>query len=323
MKAATGVTLFALLPLIQLLGCSAESSEFPSAPGLRNPAGVASMKFDGAEWSEPVRLDGTINTSFNEQGPALSPDGLSLYFCSNKPATEAQGGNDIWVSHRASEEDPWQAAVNLGPNVNSSGGDCGPNVSADGHLLFFTSNGRGGLGGNDLFVSRREDTHDDLAWSTAVALGGGVNTSGLEFSPFFLQSGESGVTNLYFDRGPTNAATDIFSGAITRDGETSNDAQPVGGLNSGAADGHATVRTDGREVLIHSNRSGVNFDIYVASRRSLHDPWSSPSRVDAVSISGAHEIHPSLSHDGRTLVFTRGLGAANDIWMSVRRPDYR
>lgn len=322
MKAATRVTLFAFVPLFQLFGCNADPAEFPSGPGFHNAVGLAPMKFGGAEWSEPVRLDGTINTTFNEQGPTLSPDALSLYFCSNKPGTGAQGGNDIWVSHRASEEDPWETAVNLGPNVNSSGGDCGPNLSADGHLLFFTSSGRGGMGGNDLFVSRREDTHDDLAWATAVALGGGVNTSVLEFSPFFLQSAESGPTNFYFDRGAANAGTDIFSAAITRDGETSNFAEPVLELNSGAADGHATIRADGREVFIHSNRSGINFDIYVATRRSLHDPWSAPSRVDAVSISGAHEIHPSLSHDGRTLVFTRGLGQANDIWVSMRRPAY-
>ena len=323
MKAAASVTLFALVPLFQLLGCNADSAEFPSAPELRNAAGMLAMKFDGAQWSEPLRLPGTVNTTFNEQGPALSPDGLSLYFCSNKPGNAVQGGNDIWVSHRASEEDPWETAVNLGPNVNSSGGDCGPNVSADGHLLFFTSNGRGGLGGNDLFVSWRKDTHDDLAWAPAVPLGDGVNTPMLEFSPFFLQSADSGPTNFYFERGLTNAATDIYSAGITRDGETSDSADPVVGLNSGASDGHPTIRTDGREVFIHSNRSGVNFDIYVATRRSPHNRWSAPSRVDAVSISGAHEIHPSLSHDGRTLVFTRGIGPANDIWMSVRTPVYR
>jgi len=100
-------------------------------------------------------------------------------------------------------------------------------------------------------------------------------------------------------------------------------SEPVVELNSPAADGHPTIRADGREIYIHSNRGGVNFDIYVATRRSVHDPWSPPSRVDAVSISGAHEIHPSLSHDGRTLVFTRGLGTANDIWMSVRTPSGR
>jgi len=323
MKAATRVTLVSIVPLVQLFGCKGDSAQFSSGPGLTNVAGVAATRFEGAEWSEPVRLDGTINTISNEQGPTLSPDGLSLYFCSNKQEPGAQGGNDIWVSHRPSEQDPWETAVNLGPNVNSSGGDCGPNLSADGHLLFFTSNGRGGAGGNDLFVSRRTDTHDDLAWGTAVALGSGVNTSQLEFSPFFLQSADLGAINLYFDRGPANAATDIFIAGITRDGETFNPAGPVAELNSAAADGHAAIRADGREVFIHSNRSGVNFDIYVATRRNPHEPWSAPSRVDAVSIAGAHEIQPSLSHDGRTLVFTRGLGAANDIWLSVRSPGDR
>jgi hypothetical protein len=320
MKAVTWLRLFALVPLCQLLGCTEKSTEHPLAPGSLNVGGISTMRFDDSEWSTPVPLESTINTAFNEQGPTLSPDGLSLYFCSNKPVTGAQGGNDLWVSHRASEEDPWEAAVNLGPTVNSSGGDCGPNISPDGHLLFFTSNGRGGLGGNDLFVSRREDTHDDLAWEAPVPLGSGVNTPIFEFSPFFLQSAEEGPTNFYFERGSSNVVTDILAAAIKRDGEASDPAEPVVELNSPAADGHPTIRADGREVFIHSNRSGVNFDIYVATRRSIHDPWSTPSRVDAVSISGAHEIHPSLSHDGRTLVFTRGLGTANDIWMSVRTP---
>lgn len=318
MKAATLLRLFALVPVCYAFGCRAESVEAPSAPHSRSAVDMSAMKFADAEWSEPVALDATINTSFNEQGPALSPDGLSLYFCSNKPGGGSQGGNDLWVSHRASEEDPWEPAVNLGATVNSLAGDCGPNVSPDGHLLFFTSARAGGAGGNDLYVSRRDDKHDDMAWQAPVALGSGVNTSIFEFSPFFLQSAEEGPTNFYFERGSSNAATDIFAAAIKRDGEASDPAEPVVELNSPAADGRPTIRHDGREIFIHSNRDGVNFDIYVASRRRRQDPWSTPSRVDAVSVSGAHEIHPSLSHDGRTLVFTRGLGTANDIWMSVR-----
>ena len=321
MKSVTLLRVVALVAVGQSLACRADSVGLATAPDAQSDGGLSAMKFDNADWSEPVRLESTINTAFNEQGPALSPDGLSLYFCSNKPG--GQGGNDLWVSHRLSEDDPWETAVNLGATVNSAGGDCGPNISPDGHLLFFTSNRTGGAGANDLYVSRREFTHDDLAWETPMALGSGVNTSLFEFSPFFLQSAEQGPTNFYFERGATNVMTDIFSAAITRDGETSDPAEPVAELNSPAADGHPTIRADGREVFLHSNRDGVNFDIYVATRPNIHDSWSTPMRVDAVSISGAHEIHPSLSHDGRTLVFTRGLGTANDIWMSVRAPNGR
>jgi Tol biopolymer transport system component len=95
-------------------------------------------------------------------------------------------------------------------------------------------------------------------------------------------------------------------------------AERVDELSSDAGDGHATVRFDGREVFLHSNRSGVNFDIYVSTRRRLHDPWAAPTIVTELSVPEFHEIHPSLSLDGRTIVFVRGIGAANDIWMSTR-----
>jgi Tol biopolymer transport system component len=315
MRVVTTLRLFAVATCCQLLGCALEPVELPTAPQSPMAPELASRMLDDAAWSEPVRLGDAINTPFNEQGPALSPDGLSLYFCSNKQPG-GQGGNDIWVSRRASEDSPWEPAINLGPTVNSSSGDCGPNLSADGHLLFLTSNRSGGP--NDLYVSWRKDARDDLAWEAPQPLGPDVNTPAFEFSPFFLEHVEDGPTNLYFERGPSNVATDIFAAAIKRSGETSGPAVPVLELNSPAADGHPTVRKDGREVFIHSNRSGVNFDIYVATRRSVHDPWSSPVRVTALSTDGAHEIHPSLSRDGRTIVFTRGQGTANDIWMSVR-----
>src|SRR5256885_3874350 len=56
-------------------------------------------------WSTPVNLGPTINSAVGESGPALSKNGLSLYFFSNR--TSGFGGNDIWVSQRDSVEDAW------------------------------------------------------------------------------------------------------------------------------------------------------------------------------------------------------------------------
>jgi hypothetical protein len=110
----------------------------------------------------PIRLPAPVNNpTANEQGPALSADGLALYLCSNRPPS---AGNDLGVARRASKDDPWGERVNLGPAVNSFGGDCGPSLSLDGRLLFFTSNRTGGAGGNDIYMSSRTDTTDDLSW---------------------------------------------------------------------------------------------------------------------------------------------------------------
>ena len=69
-------------------------------------------------WSAPVNLGPVINSSASDQGPAISPDGLSLYVTSNRIAGSL-GGFDMYVSQRASVNEPWGSPVNLGPAVNT------------------------------------------------------------------------------------------------------------------------------------------------------------------------------------------------------------
>src|SRR5438128_7798476 len=67
-----------------------------------------------SEWSTPVNVT-QINSGGDEQHPALSKDGLSLYFASNRVVPGVScGGSDIWVSQRASVDSPWEAPRNLG-----------------------------------------------------------------------------------------------------------------------------------------------------------------------------------------------------------------
>src|SRR5438093_9314639 len=79
-----------------------------------------------SEWSAPVNLS-PINSASDEQHPAISKDGLSLYFASNRPG--GCGGSDIWAAQRASLDSPWEAPFNLGCTVNSTVNDLGPNLS--------------------------------------------------------------------------------------------------------------------------------------------------------------------------------------------------
>ena len=134
-----------------------------------------------SDWSAPVSLGSLINSSASDQGPAISKDGLSLYFHSNRPG--GLGGFDMYVSQRESVTDPWGAPINLGPTVNTAFDEGNPAFSRDGHLLFFQSIRPGGLGGIDLWVSSRNHTHDEFNWEPAVNLGAGVNSSADENAP--------------------------------------------------------------------------------------------------------------------------------------------
>jgi len=282
---------------------------------------IQAHSFATSEWSPPVNL-GEINSTFNEQAPSLSPDGLSLYFGSNRPRAGGSTDTDLWVSHRSCGDCPWETPVNLGPVVNSSVGDNGPSLSLDGHLLFFTS-ARPGIGLNDIYVSRRENPKDDFGWGPPVLLGSGANTTAFEAGAEYVQSAEDGQLNFYFNRGPSQAAQDIYVTSITRSGETRGSAVIVSELSDATAnDAAASVRTDGREIFFGSTRvtGAGGLDLWTSTRRSVHDAWSTPENLASLN-SAASDQQPSLSSDGRTLHFASdrsGSIGGTDIWMSTR-----
>ncbi len=312
-------SLMSLVPLALLAACGPE----PDA----NPLALEAHSFANSEWSAPVNLGETINTAAVEANPTLSPDELSLYFLSDR--SFGYGGTDIWVSRRACETCPWEEPENLGSLINTSGNEGAPSISLDGHLLFFYSTGLpGGQGAFDIYVSRRANPKDDFGWGPAVNLGTNVNTAANEAGPEYLQSAEDGTANLYFGRQPTQPVVgtyDLYVVAVTRDGEPLAPAAPIAELNTAAfTETGPTLRADGREVLFFSGRAptlGMN-DFWVSTRSSVHDPWSAPTHLDAPLSSAFNDRHPSLSGQGRTLVFasnrpTDGFGQ-DDIWMATR-----
>ena len=101
-------------------------------------------------WGEPVNLGPTVNSPDWDYVPALSADGLSLFFCSYK-RPEGEGNDDIWLTTRETTDDLWAEPVNLGPAVNSSSGEAAPSISVDGSTLYFGSNRSGGSGKVDIW----------------------------------------------------------------------------------------------------------------------------------------------------------------------------
>ncbi len=121
-------------------------------------------------WSEPENLGYPVNTKWWESQATISPDGLELYFSSNRPG--GQGGLDIWVS-RKRPDGTWGEPVNLGPPINTPGDEIAPFIHPDGKTLYFASNGHLGFGGYDIFVAKKRGPG---RWSTPVNLGPPYNT---------------------------------------------------------------------------------------------------------------------------------------------------
>jgi len=103
-------------------------------------------------WSTPVSPGPTINDGNASFQPNLSADGLMLLFGSWRPG--GYGKQDIWITTRATKDDPWGEPVNLGPEVNSSEREVEPTLSYDGSILYFGSNRSGGVGSWDLWQAQ-------------------------------------------------------------------------------------------------------------------------------------------------------------------------
>jgi len=101
-------------------------------------------------WGTPVNLGDTVNSSTLEMSPFISADSLTLLFHSWRPGGVG-GKDDIWMTRRATDSDPWCTPVNLGPPINSTFDDYFPSLSANGSTLYFGSNQPGGSGGPDLW----------------------------------------------------------------------------------------------------------------------------------------------------------------------------
>ena len=104
------------------------------------------------------------------------------------------------MTTRATTNDPWGEAENLGPTINSPKHEWRPSISADGLVLCFSSGRPGGYGEGDMWMTRRASVSSD--WEPPVNLGSKVNSPDLEgwalFSPdgsalYFLTRNQNGI----------------------------------------------------------------------------------------------------------------------------------
>src|SRR3989338_10571982 len=147
----------------------------------------------------------------------FSKTGLSLYFGSDRPG--GFGGLDIWVSQRASLDDPWGTPQNLGPRINGPDADHCALLPSDEHTLIFASTRPGGLGANDLYISKRRNPRDDFSWDIPENLGPNLNSPADDYTPGWLDDEVTSTNTLYFGstRPGGMGAIDIYTSVLRND----------------------------------------------------------------------------------------------------------
>ena len=143
---------------------------------------VVTYKKNG-RWTRPKNMGRLINTPYWESQPSLSADGNILYFSSNRPG--GAGGDDIWYTVKDTAG-RWRKPVCLDTTVNTAFDENTPFIHPDTKTLYFTSNGLPGMGGKDIFMTKKENGQ----WTKPVNLGYPVNTPDEEAGLFVSFDGE-------------------------------------------------------------------------------------------------------------------------------------
>ncbi|OHX66788.1 OmpA family protein [Flammeovirga pacifica] len=134
-------------------------------------------RLEDGKWTEPTLLP-ISNPQSWDACPALSANGKTLYFASNRKG--GYGGIDIFRSKR-NVNGSWGKPRNMGPKINSRGNDMFPFIAANGKM-YFASDGHAGLGGLDIFEATRKDNRIQIK-----NMGRPFNSSGDDFGLVFLE----------------------------------------------------------------------------------------------------------------------------------------
>jgi len=289
------------------MSCSKKTTWNPGTAllvGILLLAARGSMARADFTFGKAANLGPTVNSSANDRCAVLSPDGLELYFGSERSG--GYGGEDIWVSKRASAQDAWSPPVNVGAQVNTSAGYEKPaSISADGLTLYFDSNAPGGYGNEDLYVTTRATK--DSPWGPSVNLGPIVNSPEGDASPVISPDD----LELYFTSYRLGGYGGWDTWVSTRASTSAPWSTPVSvnlGRTLNTATESASCALPGGLTLLFQAGPGriersSSYDMWMVTRPSISSPWGPPMNLGP-SINTVYSEHiTGISPDGQWCYF--------------------
>ena len=139
--------------------------------------GISSSRRVKSGWSIPVDVEiADYYNDYPQTSYCLSADGQVLI--STLEREDSRGSLDLYVSFRR-EDGTFSEPLNMGSDLNTFGREMTPFLAADGKTLYFASSGHPGMGGTDIFISRRLDS-SWTKWSEPQNLGPELNTKGFD-----------------------------------------------------------------------------------------------------------------------------------------------
>jgi hypothetical protein len=249
------------------------TSNRPGTGNVKSPDGLFSEDIYTSEWREGKWLPGLnlgkkVNTAVNDASVSVTPDGRTLLAYRNDGVS-----GDLYVS--VAGEEGWSKLKKLPKPINTTY-DATHGVFTDGgNTIYFTSDRPGGLGGKDIYVSRKLPTGE---WGKPQNLGDRINTPEDEDSPFIHSDGKT----LYFaSEGHTSmGGFDIFHSTLNDSNKWSEPVNVGYPINTPDDDLFYIPTADGQRVYYASKRKGGfgRSDIYI-----IEFPESDPRSLAVIS----------------------------------------
>lgn len=317
---------------VALLGVTVLTLVAPPIPVQAQETAREGDNSAGAElptWSEPSNLGPRVNSPFNERFAAISPDGLTLYFASDRPrgsGDEPEEDLDLFVSTRPDLDAAWSEAERLPAPINTaSHGEHSVTFSPDGHLMYFVrENAPDGCGGWDIYVSYREDPSDDFGWQEPQHLGCEINSPQNDSCPLLKVDDATGRATLYFTstREGGLGSWDVYSAERAGGPASFEAAVHMPEVSSPAVDGHFDPFEEGLAV-VWSSREGTlgGLDLWISAREPQTGEWGAPVNAGSEINTEHWEGMPSTTADGEHLFFASDRPGGHgelDVYMSHR-----
>ena len=186
------------------VACSDQTGYYGSNREGRGSCDLFFAKKIGDKWLGPINLPGYVNSGNWESQPSLSADGKTLYFVRGRKG-DRTNNSDIYVSE-LQKNGMWGPARALPDYINTPNTEESVHIHPDGRTLYFASKGHPGMGGSDLYVTRKDINGK---WSIPENLGYPINTKYDENS--LMVSAEGEIAYFASDREGGFGDLDIYS----------------------------------------------------------------------------------------------------------------
>ena len=196
----------------------------------------------GDSWTYPEPIE-NINTIGHDAAIALSPDGHKLFIFKSS----IKDGGDIYMSTLTGKS--WSVPVRLEGEVNSKHWEGSASLTANGRVLYFSSDRPGGLGGKDIY---KAELSDQGTWVNVKNLGPGINTPQDDDAPFIHPDGKL----LHFSSKGHNSmgGYDIFVTRFDENGKSATPENLAYPINTPEDDIFYVLNAEGTKGYYSSNR---------------------------------------------------------------------